>query len=143
LDAGQVGAGAEVPTGACEHKHARVGGSVDRSQQLIERRGADGVATFTAVDRDEDDRATPLGVNHVSSITAMTSPSCTWSSGATRSSATVPETGASTGISIFIDSRITSSSPSATIWPTSARTCHTFAVISASTSTMRCVTLAT
>ena len=111
----QVGAGAEMATGAGEHQHACVGGSVDRSQQVVERLGVDGVATLLAVDRDEDDRAASLGVDHVSSITAMTSPSCTWSSGATRSSATVPDTGASTGISIFIDSRITSSSPSATI----------------------------
>ena len=42
-----------------------------------------------------------------------------------------------TGISIFIDSRITSSSPSATICPSSTTTFHTLAVISALTSCMR------
>src|SRR5262249_56071528 len=36
-----------------------------------------------------------------------------------------------TGISIFIDSRMQISSPSATIWPSSTTTCQTFAVISA------------
>src|SRR5437016_1329885 len=67
----------------------------------------------------------------------MTSPSFTWSSGETRSSAKVPATGASTGISIFIDSRIAIVSPTATAWPTSAGTCHTLAAISATTSTTR------
>jgi uncharacterized membrane protein YeaQ/YmgE (transglycosylase-associated protein family) len=62
------------------------------------------------------------------------SPSCTTSSGATRTSRTVPAHGALTGISIFIDSRIMSSSPSPTDAPTSVRTCHTLAVISARTS---------
>src|SRR2546421_5231639 len=65
----------------------------------------------------------------------MTSPSFTWSSGTTRSSATVPATGASTGISIFIDSRMAMVSPVATVWPTSTGTCHTLAAISATTST--------
>src|SRR5262245_62151456 len=36
-----------------------------------------------------------------------------------------------TGISIFMDSRMQISSPSATIWPSSTTTCQTFAVISA------------
>ena len=49
---------------------------------------------------------------------------------------TVAAWGAVTGISIFIDSRMTSSSPSATTAPTSVRTCHTLAVISARTSLM-------
>ena len=67
-------------------------------------------------------------------MTATMSPSCTTSSGATRTSLTVPAHGAVTGISIFIDSRIMSSSPSPTDAPTSVRTCHTLAVISARTS---------
>ena len=46
----------------------------------------------------------------------------------------MPAIGATTGISIFIDSRMTSSSPTSTFWPTSTRTFHTFAVISARTS---------
>ena len=41
-----------------------------------------------------------------------------------------------TGISIFIDSRMQISSPSATICPSSTTTCHTFAVISARISAM-------
>ena len=47
-------------------------------------------------------------------MTAMTSPSWTTSPSETRSAVTVPALSASTGISIFIDSRITSVSPSAT-----------------------------
>src|SRR5437899_353396 len=69
-------------------------------------------------------------------MTAMTSPSLTWSSGFTRISVMVPDTGASTGISIFIDSRMAIVSPSAIICPSSAGTCHTLAAISACTSTM-------
>src|SRR5256885_3977879 len=67
-------------------------------------------------------------------MTAMMSPSLTWSFGATRTSVMVPATGASTGISIFIDSRIAIVSPTATVWPTVAGTCQTLAAISAGTS---------
>src|SRR5829696_1468106 len=74
---------------------------------------------------------------------AMRSPSCTTCSGSTWSSRTTPGISVTTGISIFIDSRMTISSPSATICPSSATTCHTFAAISARISAMaaqlRCV----
>src|SRR5947207_7233582 len=62
---------------------------------------------------------------------AMRSPSCTTCSGSTWSSRTTPGISVTTGISIFMDSRMTISSPSATICPSSATTCHTFAAISA------------
>lgn len=45
-----------------------------------------------------------------------------------------PSMGASTGISIFMDSRIAMVSPSKTCWPTLPCTCHTLAAISARTS---------
>jgi glycosyltransferase involved in cell wall biosynthesis len=51
-------------------------------------------------------------------------------------SLTVPGSSASTGISIFMDSRITSVSPSSTSWPTSHSIFHTVPVIWASTSGM-------
>src|SRR5438067_4298918 len=74
---------------------------------------------------------------------AMRSPSCTTCSGSTWSSRTTPGISVTTGISIFMDSRITISSPSATICPSSATTCQTFAAISARISAMapqpRCV----
>ena len=62
------------------------------------------------------------------------SPSWTTSPALTFTAATVPPVSVSTGISIFIDSRTTSSSPSATVCPASTRTYQTFAVISARTS---------
>jgi hypothetical protein len=49
-------------------------------------------------------------------------------------SLTVPSSSASTGISIFIDSRMTSVSPSAISWPTSHSIFHTVPVMWASTS---------
>src|SRR5215472_8699615 len=64
-------------------------------------------------------------------MTAMTSPSATWSR------VSVPEASASTGISIFIDSRMTSVSPSETWAPSAATTFQTFATISARTSATR------
>src|SRR2546430_3070893 len=67
---------------------------------------------------------------------AMRSPSCTTCSGSTWSSRTTPGVSVTTGISIFMDSRMTISSPSATICPSSATTCHTFAAISARISAM-------
>src|SRR3954453_15119294 len=67
-------------------------------------------------------------------MTAMMSPSWTTSPSPTRSSVTVPETSASTGISIFIDSRMTKVSPSSTGSPAATRTFQTFATISARTS---------
>src|SRR5947209_8733500 len=67
-------------------------------------------------------------------MTAIRSPSWTWSLGATLTSVTVPAVGDSTGISIFIDSRMATVSPSAMVWPGSTWTCHTLAVISARTS---------
>src|SRR5215469_533893 len=64
----------------------------------------------------------------------MRSPSWTTSPSATWSRVSVPELSASTGISIFIDSRMTSVSPSETSAPSAATTFHTFATISARTS---------
>src|SRR5215469_11436655 len=55
----------------------------------------------------------------------MTSPS------ATASLVSFPAPSATTGISIFIDSSITSVSPSATVSPSTATTFHTLATISA------------
>src|SRR6185436_17303196 len=69
-------------------------------------------------------------------MSAMRSPSCTVCSGATCSSRTTPGISVTTGISIFIDSRMAISSPSATIWPSSTTTCHTLAAISARISCM-------
>src|SRR5882757_8979111 len=67
---------------------------------------------------------------------AMRSPSCTTCSGSTWSSRTTPGVSVTTGISIFMDSRMTNSSPSATICPPSATTCLAFAAISARISAM-------
>src|SRR3954454_5548354 len=67
-------------------------------------------------------------------MTAITSPSWTTSPSFTRSSDTVPEPSATTGISIFMDSRITSVSPSSTASPCATTTFQTFATISARTS---------
>src|SRR5215472_5087341 len=67
-------------------------------------------------------------------MTAMRSPSWTTSPSATASLVTLPGLSASTGISIFIDSRITRVSPSATVSPSAATTFHTLATISARTS---------
>src|SRR3954449_6534934 len=64
-------------------------------------------------------------------MTAMTSPSWTTSPSPTCSASTVPETSVMTGISIFIDSRITSVSPSVTVSPWATTTFHTLATISA------------
>ena len=65
------------------------------------------------------------------STRAMRSPSWTTSPSLTAISATTPADSASTGISIFIDSRITSVSPSSTLSPLAATTFQTFATISA------------
>src|SRR3954470_20181676 len=99
---------------AGEHEHATSARVIERGNELRERVVIDRVATLGAVDRRDDDIAAPLDVDAHYSRTTTTSPSWTWSSGLTRISATVPATGATTGISIFIDSRITSSSPSST-----------------------------
>src|SRR6266496_3756577 len=65
---------------------------------------------------------------------AIGSPSCTTSPSATCILVTTPGPSARTGISIFIDSRITRVSPSPTVSPSFATTFHTFATISARTS---------
>src|SRR3954470_4577575 len=65
---------------------------------------------------------------------AMMSPSWTTSPSLTRSSETVPAASAITGISIFIDSRMTRVSPSSTLSPWETTTFHTLATISARTS---------
>src|SRR5215467_13785635 len=70
-------------------------------------------------------------------MTAMRSPSWTTSPSATCRWVSVPEPSASTGISIFIDSRMTRVSPSETSAPSAATTFHTFATISARTSATR------
>src|SRR6516165_4141099 len=67
-------------------------------------------------------------------MTAIRSPSWTTSPSATCSRVSVPEPSARTGISIFIDSRMTRVSPSETSAPSAATTFHTFATISARTS---------
>src|SRR3954471_11362412 len=64
-------------------------------------------------------------------MTAIRSPSWTTSPSLTTSSARVPSVSATTGISIFIDSRITRVSPSATVSPCLATTFQTLATISA------------
>src|SRR4051794_24190847 len=74
-------------------------------------------------------------------MTAMTSPSWTTSPSPTRSSVTVPASSAMTGISIFIDSRMTSVSPSATVSPWATTTFQTLATISARTSLATCTPL--
>src|SRR5256886_13542909 len=68
------------------------------------------------------------------SRTTRTWPSLTTSPSFTRTSLTVPARGAVTGISIFIDSRISSSSSSATCAPASVLTFHTLPTSSALTS---------
>jgi hypothetical protein len=62
------------------------------------------------------------------------SPSETAGPSAQAISRTVPSSSASTGISIFIDSRITTVSPSAIRWPTSHSIFQTVPVMWASTS---------
>src|SRR6516225_5637935 len=64
-------------------------------------------------------------------MTAISSSSWTTSPSATWSLETTPLVSARMGISIFIDSRITSVSPSATWSPSDTSTRHTFATISA------------
>src|SRR5215469_1979564 len=64
-------------------------------------------------------------------MTAISSSSWTTSPSATCSLATTPAVSARTGISIFIDSRITTVSPSCTWSPSDTSTRHTFATISA------------
>src|SRR4029079_18009584 len=134
----EIGAGAEVAAGTRQHEHPRrrlcVNRFGDRGGELVERCVIDRIPTFGAIDRDDLHHTSSLSVDH--SITATRSPSLICVSGATAISVTVPATGATTGISIFIDSRMTSSSPTSTSWPTSTRTCHTLAVISARTSVM-------
>src|SRR5438067_925032 len=71
------------------------------------------------------------------SITARTWPSRTTSFSLTRISLTVPATGATTGISIFIDSRMISTSSSATWSPGLASTFQTLPTSSAFTSVTR------
>src|SRR5688572_758053 len=66
-------------------------------------------------------------------MTARTAPSSTFSPSRTRSSASRPDTGASTGISIFIDSRMRMTSSARTASPTVFSIFHTFPVICAST----------
>src|SRR5215213_11455277 len=66
-------------------------------------------------------------------ITTSGSPSFTTSPSATTTSTTEPATSASTGISIFIDSRITTESAAATCWPTFTSTLSTAATSSATT----------
>src|SRR5438876_8319376 len=68
------------------------------------------------------------------SRTTRTWPSLTTSPSFTRTSLTVPARGAVTGISIFIDSRISSSSSSATCAPGSVFTFQTLPTSSALTS---------
>jgi hypothetical protein len=66
-------------------------------------------------------------------ITTKGSPSLTTSPAETTISETDPATSASTGISIFIDSKITTGSSAATFWPTSTSTFITAATSSATT----------
>src|SRR5262245_10696664 len=66
--------------------------------------------------------------------TARMSPSCTTSPSCTRSSASVPACSVRTGISIFIDSRMRTVSPAASLSPSLATTRHTLATISATIS---------
>src|SRR5205085_5967254 len=74
------------------------------------------------------------GAEPIYSITARTWPSLTTSCSLTRISLTVPATGATTGISIFMDSRITRMSSSSTVSPGLASTFQTLPTSSALTS---------
>src|ERR1022692_4791042 len=71
------------------------------------------------------------------STMAMRSPSWTTSPSATASVVTVPWPSVRTGISIFIDSRMTRVAPSSTCSPSAATTFQTFATISARISATR------
>src|ERR1017187_27519 len=71
------------------------------------------------------------------STMAMRSPSWTTSPSATASVVTVPWPSTRTGISIFIDSRMTRVAPSSTCSPSAATTFQTFATISARISATR------
>src|ERR1700733_6505903 len=70
------------------------------------------------------------------SILATTLPSVTMSPSATRISRSLPLSGAATGISIFMDSRIRMASSSPSAAPTEATIFHTVPVISVFTSTI-------
>ena len=70
-------------------------------------------------------------------MTAIRSPSWITSPSATASRVSFPPPSASTGISIFIDSRMTSVSPSSRSSPSAATTFQTFATISARISVTR------
>src|SRR4051794_20642536 len=71
-------------------------------------------------------------------MTAIRSPSWTTSPSLTANSRSTPSLSATTGISIFIDSRITSVSPSSTASPVALTTFQTFATISARISSAMC-----
>ena len=73
----------------------------------------------------------PRGVQVAHSTTASTAPSSTAWPSWQRTSETLPATGASTGISIFIDSKITTESPTATASPTCFSIFHTVPVMCA------------
>src|SRR2546425_2849207 len=84
---------------------------------------------LTAADGDE--ARVDRGQAHGYSSTTTVSPSCTVCPSRTRTSFTAPARGASTGISIFMDSSTITGSPAATLSPTLAVTWNTTPVICA------------
>jgi len=106
LDVRQVGARAEVAAGAGEHENARIADLLGYGPQREHVLRVNGVAhsgrSMTAIRHPPAALAPDHETTYVDgSMTAITSPSLTWSSGATRTSVRVPATGATTGISIF------------------------------------------
>src|SRR5690606_23425699 len=147
---GDVVAGAERAPLAAQHDAARVergeGGGQRVEQRAVERAALGGVGDRQPRDarRRLGDVQPPAGrvrlvagavvrAGHYSSTTSV-SPSETASPSWQRTSFTTPASSASTGISIFIDSRTTTVSPSSTASPTSTSTLQTVPVMWASTS---------
>src|SRR5680860_1723612 len=94
------------------------------------------VARLGPIELDREHGPGAGGRDQAHSITAMASPSWTTPPSVTFNSEMVPEAVASTGISIFIDSRMQIVSPSPTSSPLVTTTFETLATISASTSSL-------
>src|SRR5581483_3265574 len=105
-------------------RRARPGASPPRAPCPSRQRARPGAPPFCAQQ-----------VAHHVRRTARTSPSAAWPPSWTRSSSTTPATGAVSGISIFIDSMISTVSPAPTSCPSDTTTFHTFPVTSARSST--------
>src|SRR5260370_22815794 len=96
--------------------------------------GPDHAAGDVAAVRDQNGVEGSIQLSGTHSSTTSTSPSCTASAGCTRTSRTVPATGALTGISIFIDSRVIKSPSAVTASPGATCTRKTLPVLVAVTS---------